>query len=383
MLSRAKGEIDSMVNTIKAPRKSPKMKLYQEFNSEQKKALMKMRLEEYDLWKKEHNLVKEGTLKGYMLAGFLGKQTGFPLLAKVIRKYEEVDGERKEIEEVEDYESVLERILKVLEPDRALDKRNSNNLNERIESQQAKKLYLNNYNYVAAKWGLLKVCKQQITSGSCKQTEFMENIGHYIKNARTSHKSLRWGKNGYYILGKEPEKKAMKFLNQKKNVTLKEKFEQQNELSVIAFLERELNATIGYYPRPTSLYLLFIVDGYLIASREKNYDEAAENYMNAHPKIKEAYLNQKKKKLMPAQFLVEKCHALKVQDLVGCSPDIDRRKVFDIDPKYIPSVQVFYKKHTIRNFVTLSWLIFFKMKGYQLENQIDSEDFNRLFGKKY
>ena len=332
----------------------------------------KIALKEYALWQLERwEKTKEssgGNVRDFVLVGFLGFNTAFPIFAQITINYKEVNGEKVEIEKLQNLENVLEEMTKVLKPN--------------YRSDRLYKTAINMVDYVSTKWGFLRIGAQRTTSKK-RRTEIMNQIREYFLKSSGCYPALKWSNGGYLVLGKQnPEKNAMSYINM--NKALKKEYLKKEKNNSVEFLKEKYNAYEGYYERPYGLHLLMIIDGEFITSQYKDYDNAALEYIKANKKIKSKYFNQNElHKLQPTQFLIKYYNAIKIDYFIAPQEEEDNYKKFDVvDKQHIPSAEIAIKQFTEKEYITISWLVFFYVKGYRLLNQYKNEEFSNLFCEK-
>lgn len=357
-------------NTTRKKRKTnTNVKVYIQFTKKERESLLLYCLWQYQNWKKSKKNL-ENNLKDVALVGYLGFDAAFPIFARIYVVEEEQDGQKVQKEKMQSLESVLEEVARFLK---------SNYRGDRLYRTS-----INMVDYVSTKWGFLRICPEKTTSRK-RRTELMNQIRDYFLHSAGSYPALRWGTNGYLVLGKkDPEKAAMKYI--KKYKKLKEEYLENENRNPINFLEEKLQAYRGYSERPFGLHLLMILEGDLITHTKKDYNEAALEYINTHPKIKSKFEKQAKaNKLQPAQFLIKNYKAMKVDYFIAPLEEENNLKKFDVvDAMHVPSVEVAIKNFTDKEYIVLAWLIFFYMKGYKLYNQFSSEEFEEMFcGKEH
>lgn len=315
----------------------------------------------YLKWQLENS--KKPNVKDVVLVGVLGYDTSLPIYARVTTAKIKVGGKEKTVEMIQRIESVLEEMVSFLKP---------NYSNDRLY-----RISINMVDYVSLRWGFIKICSRKTTSKR-KRTPTMEKVRDYFLWSAGSYLALKWGIDGYLVLGKEnPKNRALEYIKRK---GLLGEYKESENTNPVEFLMMNLNAQRGYYERPGGLYVLMIVNGEFVLSKDKDYDKAALEYLEAHEKLKKPY--QKQKKLSPAQFLMVRCKAIKINYFISPRAEEDNLKKFDIvDRQHIPTAEVSIKEFTDKDIATLSWLLFFSVKGYQLSNQVQCEQFDSWFGK--
>lgn len=343
------------------------VRIYVNFTKKEKEALKEYTLWQYERWEKTKEALG-GNVRDLVLIGFLGFNAAFPIFAQLTITYKEVNGEKIEVEKLQGLESTLEEMAKFLKPNYRLDR-----------------LYrtaINMVDYVSTKWGFLRIGSQKTTSKK-RRTDIMNQIREYFLNSAGCYPALKWSDGGYLVLGKQnPEKNAMCYIN--KNKKLKKEYFAKKINNPVQFLKEKYYAYQGYYERPYGLHLLMIIDGEFITSSHKDYDNAALRYIKANRKIKTKYDNQNEvNKLQPTQFLIKHYNAIKIDYFIAPQEEENNYKKFDIvDKQHIPSVEVAIKQFTEKEYITISWLLFFYVKGYRLLNQYQNEQFNNLFLQK-
>lgn len=347
-----------MKDNAKKSKANESVKVYANFTKAERESLIKYLLRQYEISFKDE-------ITDFVLIGFLGFNTAFPVFSRVIKTSRKVNGKINIYNKMQSIESTLKELIQFLNPN--------------YENDILYKTSINMVDYVSIKWGFLRICPYKTTSKR-RRTELMNEIREYFLSTAGCYPALKWENGGYLLLGsKNPEQRAKRYINSDK--VLKKEYENSLEENPVEFLKKKFKAYQGYYERPYGLRLLMILNGEFIVSKDKDYDEAALKYILAHQKIATAF--QKQKKLQPAQFLLSNYNAIKIDYFISPQEEEDNLKKFDvIDPQHIPTAQVSIKEFKDKDFVTLAWLIFFYVKGYILSNQIQNEQFNSLFCKK-